>query len=116
MAGLSQQAPLRGAMIAGAIWALHLVFLYALTAIGCTRNWDDLVRSGPETLRVALLAATLLAWMALAWLAQTARRRYPGPESSARFAVRLTRLTATVAAIAVALAATPVLLLPPCSA
>lgn len=88
-----------GALLALLVWAAHFAALYATHAVHCERGL-------PGGVPVLALLATLVAWAALAAIAWRGGRD--------GFARRLSRATATLAALAVGFGLAAAALVPAC--
>lgn len=102
-----------------AVWALHLVVVYAMQGLACAQDWQRMPLAGREAVFWWLLLATLVALAAIAGLGLRAWRalRLPAGDDAGRrrrFATRVTLAASAMALIAVAFTATPIFLLPAC--
>lgn len=107
-----------------AVWALHLVAVYALQGVTCGQSLDNARVAGLEPLAWAVLALTVAAFAALAWLGRRAWRAHRGAEADRsrpllagrrRFSAAVTAALSVLAAVAVLFTTIPVLLLPGCA-
>lgn len=105
------------------LWALHFVFVYSLAGLGCEHDWHRQRFAGVNVLSLGLILATIVALVPIVLLGLRAWRLHQSSLGDvdptvrrARFLGLLTTVLAALAAIAVLFTATPILMLPPCTA
>lgn len=124
MKGLLSPLRLVGLAAPMAVWALHLVAVYALQGVTCGESLDNARVAGLEPLAWSVLALTAVAFAALAWLGLRAWRAHRGADADRswpvlagrrRFSAAVTAALCVLSAIAVLFTTIPALLLPGCA-
>jgi len=105
-----------------AVWALHLVTVYSLEGLACTRGWPLERIAGMSQFNWLLVLVSLPALAVTAWLLALGWRDARTPSGAPHEGARRRRLLAwtmmalaAVATVAIVFATLPVFMLPPCT-
>lgn len=95
-------------------WAAHLGFCYVLIAMGCALGLDEMRIATLPAIRLALIAATLLALAVIVLTMRRAWHAYRQPAQATRVVPVACLTSGALALVAVAWSAMPMLVLRAC--